>query len=322
MTNAIDPTRRRTATDSETESEPPRPGGQDRAARDASAYARYESFVASSEAASGHDAPLDCRNFRRPTEAIADPVLFLQQPDTNFDVSWSDIHQGRLGDCYVMATLAALAATPAGRGLIQNAITENRDGRGELVSYSVKLYQPTGPGSPPALVPCTVQVGTRFVDGHARPSGSGNAGDPRQEVWSLVLEQAYAAVNGGYRGTACGGVASTAMAVFTGQWPDSKSTKGLFAYRVDDMRRDLAAGKAVVLSTPPESKLKGSRETLPPDESTYISAEHAYAVLDVVKKSGELFVRIYNPWGTEPPLDMPAKHLGKWFVAADVTRGK
>ena len=66
--------------------------------------------------------------------------LFVKEGTDAEDVEAGDVAQNRLGDCYLMAALAGLAATPEGRALIHNALRENKDPTGNVVSYSVKLF--------------------------------------------------------------------------------------------------------------------------------------------------------------------------------------
>jgi hypothetical protein len=289
----------------------------------------------------GAEEPVGCEDFddpKRPTEPIPNAVLFLRQPNTYFDASPWDIHQGKLGDCYIMATQAALATTAAGRALLKNAITENRNERGELVSYSVTLYKPTGTGSRPALVATKVEVDARFVQGHSAPAPAGIPGDTRQEVWPVVIEKACAAALGSYTAIACGGPVETAMAMLTGHWPDHNAMRWPFAYNGRDLVRDLAAQNAVVLATRSDAELASARRSFP-DESENIAAHHAYTVLAARTKDGDVQVALYNPWGQnvarpkdkKDPKDqdepttyfwISAKHLRAWFATVDVTGGQ
>ena len=157
----------------------------------AAAHARLQAFVSSGTGDAG------CWNLQAPDhdydhcvqETIPAPVLFQRQA-TDADAADSrDVRQGGLGDCHVLAPLAALAGSPQGRALIHNAVVENKNDEGEVVSYTVTLHKPEGHlFGKTTFQDVPITVDGPYVIGHARlrPGGS------QSEVWPLVVEKAFA----------------------------------------------------------------------------------------------------------------------------------
>jgi len=318
MTNPIDPTRGSPTGGTDDPDLPPagRSFANGRIARDAEAFARYQSFATDwVDQSSGNAAA--CGGFdARPTERIGNSTLAFAQGRDSFAFAPTDIRQRRLGDCSLMGTLAGLAATPAGRALLSNAISENRDKSGAVISYTVTLYKPDDTRFPPVSLACKVQVVPEFPKGaHADPAT--NDDKTKSEIWPLVVEKAYAEVRGGYDRIGCGGTVYGAMTALTGTFPQHDEPGWLFGYTSKDLLRDLAAGKTIVLSTPKEDELTASRTRFPA-ESSDIAEDHAYAVLGTTTaEGGNVMVRLYNPWGKE--FSIPLNHLSKWFCGVDVS---
>jgi hypothetical protein len=319
MNNAIDPTRGSSIgrTDDPDLAPPGQGFANDRTARDAEAFTRYQNFATDWVGqSSGNTAA--CGGFdARPTERIRNSTLAFAQRDDSFAFAPTDIHQRRLGDCSLMGTLAGLAATPAGRALLHDAITENRDNSGAVISYTVTLYKPDDTRFPRVFLACKVEVVPEFPRGaHADPAT--DQSKTKNEIWPLVIEKAYAEVRGGYDQIGCGGTVYGAMTALTGTFPQHREPGWLFGYTSKDLLRDLAAGKTIVLSTPKEDKLAASRARFP-TESSNIAKEHAYAVLGTTTTEGaNVMVRLYNPWGEQ--FSIPLNHLSKWFCEVDVSR--
>ncbi len=242
---------------------------------------------------------------------VKNPVLYLQQPADANAIDVEDVHQNRAGDCALLATLGALASTPAGRAVIQNAIVENKDANGEVTSYTVTLHKPEshllGLG-PKTFSEVKVTVEPPFVLGHALSRGVKDfyEEDGPHEVWPLVLEQAYAAVRGGYNETSRGDAPFRAMEVLTGK-PAAQHGLGLLGYSAERMVADCAAGKLVVLDT---KKSVGNAYQLVDG--------HAYQVVGTQLLNGKLCVQLRNPWGERQPDLVPCSELAKWFTAVDV----
>jgi hypothetical protein len=249
---------------------------------------------------------------RCPRAPVEHATLFGRQDNDVHEVEPSDVHQGQLGDCYLLAALGALAASDAGRALLQRSIVENRDPHGQVVSYTVLLHRAEthllGLGRTTfTTVPVTVDASFTV---HSAFSCRTKAGD--QEVWPLVVERAYAAFRGGYDAIRDGGQPSIAMQILTGlPAAHIPVVGGLLAwqsYGAKDLQRDLQAGRLITLSTRSDAQGYG------------LIGDHAYFVTasDMTTVDGRLCVKLHNPHGMKNPDPVPLDKLAAHFRAVDV----
>jgi hypothetical protein len=276
----------------------------------AAAQVRYDAFACAAhpdENPSWH-----CADVRDPQhdfdrcspDPVRNPVLYARQATDADLVDSHDVQQGAVGDCFFLAALSALARSPEGRALIQNAIRENRNDRGDVVSYTVTLHRPQthffGFGRT-TFTDVQVTVDGHYACGHALAPQTGNA----HEVWAPVMEQAYAQLCRGYNAIARGGVPSDAMEVLTGR-PAKHIELGWYGrYSADELIRDLAASKMIVLGTRGDVQGYG------------LAAHHAYVVTGAVERDGELYICLDNLWGTEQQ-PVPVSALSRCFRGVNV----
>jgi hypothetical protein len=265
------------------------------------ANARYEAFAAGS----GPDTQDECFDYDDPKHnydpcvhaEVENPVLFLRQPSDADRVDVQDVEQVGVGDCYLMATLDALTATPEGRKLIEGAIAENRDDKGAVVSYTVTLHRPEAHRlRANTFSDVRVTVDGSYVVGHA----NARPGSGLNEVWPLVIEKAYAQYQGGYNAMGHGGDACNAMEILTGREATVTRLRGpaswFKTFPPERLQSDLAAGKLVVLQTRRDiGQSANTRSATKPDAHKLIGA-HAYLVTGLEKSEGHLFVKLHNPW--------------------------
>jgi hypothetical protein len=217
-------------------------------------------------------------------------------------VDWDDVKQGNMGDCYLVATMAAIARENP--DAIKNMITENRDASGNVTSYNVRLYQRNGEGR---LERRDVTVdASQFSQNAARPGDSSGA---QQEIWPLIIEKAYAQLNGGYSNIAGGGWPEIATETLTGIEANSHTPSN---YGFDQLQRDLGAGRPVIGWTPGDDKKK------PLLDGVGLVGNHAYAVVDTKVENGVQMVKVYNPWGHTQPGTAEAD--GGWMKYDDFQR--
>jgi hypothetical protein len=279
----------------------------DRADR-AAAAERYDAFVSG-----GGEASPPCPAFDDPAHdfdrcgitTVDHPRLFVQEVNDADEINVHDVRQAGVGDCYFMATLSALAGSPQGRAIIRNAIAENRNDRGDVVSYTVTLHRPEthwwGLGKT-TFSEVRVTVDAQFAEGHANARSDGNA----NEIWPLVLEKAYARFRGGYNAIGHGGVASDAMKVLTGRDASETVLGHFYRYGPGDLQNDLAAGNLVVLGTPRDV------------HGYNLLGNHAYVVTGTIERDGRLYVTLHNPWDSSEPTPVPVDEIGQRFRTVDV----
>jgi hypothetical protein len=198
-------------------------------------------------------------------------------------LSYTQVHQGGVGDCTLMASLSEVAARLP--GTIQSMFIYDGFFNGTAV-WTVRLFAPDGSA-------CYVTVNSYLPSFGAQAQG----GAP----WAALAEKAfaeanasgwlksfnpgagdsYAAINGGNSGTvvaylsALTGLTSSAWAVFSG---------GSSAVNPTLIAQELKAGKLVVVAT-------GDHPA-----SSFIVPDHCYAVVGY-NASSSLPFTVYNPWG-------------------------
>jgi Calpain family cysteine protease len=285
-TATIDSFRRQTDFVGDSDSEaPPASDAGSQLAEGASARARYEAFVS---AEPGNPEP--CIDNRLLDGPLPPAVLFGKEGNDVDEVDMADVQQGKLGDCYLMATLAGLARTPEGRAVIRNAIVENTNDAGQVVSYTVTLHKPQSTWMSTTFTSVRVTVdGTSFGCNHARPREA--ADHTYRETWPLVIEEAFAQTFGGYEAIGQGGYAAPAMEVLTGN-PAIHHT-WVSHYSVNALASDVSSGKIVVFGT----ACHGVMDNITPG--------HAYVVTATAYENGKFMVTLHNPWGDKRDLVVP-----------------
>eukprot|EP00598_Pedospumella_elongata_P001962 CAMPEP_0184979376 /NCGR_PEP_ID=MMETSP1098-20130426/9690_1 /TAXON_ID=89044 /ORGANISM="Spumella elongata, Strain CCAP 955/1" /LENGTH=351 /DNA_ID=CAMNT_0027502687 /DNA_START=199 /DNA_END=1251 /DNA_ORIENTATION=+ len=211
------------------------------------------------------------------TDKHSRPVLFDET------IEGTDVCQGALGDCWLLAAFATLCER---KTFIQNIfVTQSYNPFGK---YTVRLYNPVKKQfynvTIDDYVPC---------DSHGRPLFCKFNG---HEMWPLLLEKAYAKSKGSYAAIE-GGRPLNAMIELTGYqgeamvgpFSDAQFTKMKHCI---DKGCLLAAGSHGVDNT-----LRAGRAGL----KSSIAAGHAYSVLKI--KTPHLttkklrLLKIRNPWG-------------------------
>ncbi|MBI5545613.1 MAG: hypothetical protein HY901_17135 [Deltaproteobacteria bacterium] len=253
--------------------------------------------AAAPKLADGFDAPKSARSPLRLGDSANPPLAEGDQGRIHYEVregqlfvngaSFDDIAQGEIGDCYLLATLSAIAKTNP--EIINNAVRENADGTCTVRFYERPFFlasrRPVEITVNPEL-PTTASGGP--VYGHSR--------DP-DERWVGIVEKAYAQWKGGYEKIGGGGLPSSALEALTGKGTQYKLAT-LYASNSmlhRELEEALAKNKPIVAGS-----FFLSREPIKDGIPNF----HAYAVIGTSKEGDELFVHLRNPWGaTEPAGD-------------------
>lgn len=218
-----------------------------------------------------------------PSLALSDrrsgSVSMREKPDGKVEVGGfglDDVMQGGLGDCYLLASLSAVAQTHP--ELLKKAITTHRDG-----TYTVTFYERTDMSKPPKAEKVTVDGKFAMRQGEFVYAA---AREPK-ELWPQIFEKAYAQWKGGF-GKTEGGMGADALEALTGATPDfGMVTPGMSEAELwKSLNKALADGGCAVTLSQPFTKTKG------------IVPDHAYTLLGVEEKGGEKFVKVRNPWGS------------------------
>ncbi len=241
--------------------------------------------------------------------------LFIAGPADGSAVHPNDLTQGRIGDCYLIAALAALARSDP--DLIRRMIRDNGDG-----TYTVTFYQQRGPFAfwQPEYTPVEVTVTPDFpLDGRepifVRP---GDTSGGQRELWPMIVEKAYAQYRGGYDNI-IGGWGGEAMETLTGvpsEWysPAAVDIQTLAQYN--------AEGSAITASSLFDYKL-GELWDIPDRTDTnpwytdgMLIDSHEYYITDVDLEAGT--VTLQNPHGWGAGIVMPYEDFQVTFQRVSV----
>jgi hypothetical protein len=191
----------------------------------------------------------------------------------------SDVRQGSIGDCYMVASLASLANSSP------QTIKNNIRSTGQPGVYEVKLFRPDPNGSS-AMVPVVETVNAKDV--HVRP-----VSDPltkKQVIWPALYEQAFAQLReqnhkdlGGFAEIGGGGLARSALPILTGKPVTATFSTVPGVTTPFFLARALAAGKPVAVGFP---KADAAAGTFGP---------HEYSILNISPDLKSITLR--NPWG-------------------------
>jgi hypothetical protein len=239
------------------------------------------------------------------------PPIFVKGPYDVHEVDMNDVDQNSLGNCYLMASLAAVAKQNP--DLIKNMIKDNDDG-----TYTV-TFKYAG-----QEVPITVTAdfpGGITGTNHAGPGDTAAYG--KKEIWPLIIEKAYGEFTGrGYNMS--GGFAADALTAITGA-PTSLlhpfisgfAPGTAFDASFDSLKRDLDSGKPIVFGVGP-IKVNGEEVKGPQDGMFGLVGSHAYTLNKLYRdEQGQEWVELFNPWGNTHPQRIPfdqAKYIFSMYV--------
>jgi hypothetical protein len=196
--------------------------------------------------------------------------------------SYLDVHQGTVGDCWLMASLAEVAARNPQDIINMFAYKGTTSMNGATVGvYSVRFYNNAG-----AAVYVTVD--TELPNGGTYYDHVSNG-----ILWVALAEKAYAEANGaGYVTT--GNMGNNSYSALNGGWPSwalqaiTGKPASSFVINPSNIASAWKAGQLIVLGTSPNA---GDNLIVGDSQGT-----HAYAMINYNASSGNPF-ELYNPWG-------------------------
>lgn len=216
----------------------------------------------------------------------------------------TDIRQDNIGDCYFVATLAAVAQENP--SIIQDAIQYDP----ATQSYNVRLFDDNGN-------PVTINVTQADITDNVARSGGSTMDNTGKNApsWPSVMETAYAKMHDtnhadgldeGY-GAIDRGKAWNAMRAITG---DAGTTvrfdQGFFESRSNALDgvgtaidQALASGQPVTLSTDPERDDRSIIDIIKGKDRTQdgLADNHVYSVESIAQdENGEWQITLRNPW--------------------------
>lgn len=219
---------------------------------------------------------------RAPAVALYTGPLFKDEP------SPGDVQQGQLGDCYVCAALAGLAA--ANPQFIRELIKPAPDGSADVTFHERDVV--TG-----EFRPVVIHVDAELYESRYGGALYGHAKGDRasMELWFPLVEKAYATWRGGYEAVGRGGVQNQIFEGVLGRpagWLAVDETSDRDAVW-GTMQATLQAGLPLGAAT---HSVDDGRYA-----NTGVHANHGYSVLGTEQSGSERFVVLRNPWGEGEP---------------------
>ncbi|KUM40754.1 C2 family cysteine protease [Arthrobacter sp. EpRS71] len=192
----------------------------------------------------------------------------------------SDINQGQIGDCWLLAGIGSVAQVLEREGKLDEFLEEHMRPVGDPPTHWVVTLYEDGE-------PVEVTVEAKSVDGGVR----GADGEPN---WLSIYERAAAEHRGGSYDDIDGGFSNEAMELMTGQSADKDGELNF-----DDIEDKLSDGQAISVGTE-DVKDDDFDWVWESDEvnRTDVVPNHAYVVVDVkTNDDGEKVIVLANPWG-------------------------
>lgn len=243
---------------------------------------------------------------------VPNASLYVKGDGDGSAIHPSDITQSyELGDCYLVASIAALALQNP--ELIKNMIRENGDGTYTVTFYEKKKilglfdngYEKT-----------EITVSDIFSIQNGTPiyARYGDVTPTETEIWPMVIEKAYAQWKGGYDNID-GGYIHNAMEALTGM--DSKDYNPSFT-NIQDLANQHNNGSIITLGSLPDLKIiPDAADSNPLYMNDTLVTGHAYFLTNVDSTAGTVSIR--NPWGWDhPEIVLPFDQFQQAFLTISV----
>lgn len=245
---------------------------------------------------------------------VKDAKAFVKGAGDDQAVSPNDVAQGALGDCYLIAGMAAVAR--ANPEAIQKLIKDRGDG-----TFEVTLYLRRTRYSRPEPV-------TKIVDAQLpeRSPGSqlyakaGDKGAEGTELWTALIEKtvaqhkgSYETIQGGQIGQGGFQFAGTSE-MLTGKYENYQATANMDE---DDCLLTIAAALEARKPVTAETYDMTNDEAMTKEASPFnVHGNHAYAPekVDIDKRT----IALQNPWGSDHVAPLDVKLFKKFYRAIRV----
>jgi hypothetical protein len=214
--------------------------------------------------------PSDSPDHQAAGSVATDGWLF---PDLSGLPALADVTQGNLGDCWLLATMAAMTQSDEGRKKLLQLVRENPDG-----TYTVTFADKTAVTVSSELY-VDAAGNSLYANGRRMPDNT-----MALATWVQIIEKAYAARKKSGFGSLEGGDQRPAMKLLGGYKTKKLDLNPVFrrdpsdAEIVDVIHTQLDKGRPVTAS------------------SDLRDGYHAWTVYDV----DDEFVYVRNPWGGDP----------------------
>lgn len=237
------------------------------------------------------------------TPAAPATALFLTEAGDTAAISVNDLHQGQIGDCFLVASIGEMALFHP--TAISNMIKVNADGTETVTLYTDKTGAPVYFGDT-AFKAKAITINNVFQSNAINNGATQDVVGGTKEIWGQVMEKAVATLDGGYGAISNGGNPMIAMEQLTGHSATAVAPAGLTAAA---LQQYVAAGDLITMDT-------GNAGGLP----FGLVSSHAYMFEKIVMSGTTASVQLGNPWGIDQPQLIPLSQLSKGIVEVDIGR--
>ncbi len=228
-------------------------------------------------------------------------TLYLKEAGDTATISVNDLHQGQIGDCFLISSIGELALFHPTS--LSNMVKLNANGTETVTLYTGVNGRVPGYGAT-AFKAVSVSVTNLFPNYSVNSLATQDVVGNQKEIWAQVLEKAYATLYGGYDPISSGGNPTIAMGILTGKSARAVAPGSLTA---DFLTKNADAGNLIVFDT-------ANSRTLPYN----LVGNHAYMFEKLTMVNGAAMVQLGNPWGYNQPSLIPLSQVTKAFVEIDV----
>ncbi|MCB0640271.1 MAG: hypothetical protein KDC44_01465, partial [Phaeodactylibacter sp.] len=226
--------------------------------------------------------------------AIAE--LFIEGSLDKDEIDPNDVIQNQLGDCYFLGSIAAVAR--ANPEAIRQLITDNKDG-----TYTVKLYADKRGRVKEDYTEITVTNAIPLDANKKQPYAEAGQGKESVELWVMILEKAYAKLQGGY-GKIEGGFGTEGLGAITGQKGKNYFPNSMKTAKMVELIKEALDNKWPITAETGNVSKKAAK-------NTKLIKYHLYAPEAI--DEGAQTIDLQNPWGVDHQKGLPLKDFKRYF---------
>lgn len=233
--------------------------------------------------------------------AAPSQALYLQEAGDGAAISVNDLHQGQMGDCFLISAIGEIALhRPTAIASMIHATTAGNE---SVTLYTAANGQLPGFGTT-QFKAVQVSVGNVFPTYSVNNGASQDVVAGQKEIWPQVIEKAAATEDGGYGAITNGGSPVIAMEELTGRTATWMSASSL---TLATLQADIAANDLITFDTPGKSGLPYG-----------LVGSHAYMFEKLSGSGSSAMVQLGNPWGFDQPAAIPFAQLAKGVAEVDI----
>jgi hypothetical protein len=237
-----------------------------------------------------------------PTVSPYTNTLYLTEAGNSNPISYTDINQDQLGDCFLVSPIGEIAMLQP--TYISNMIHLNSNGTETVTLYESSTGRIPGYGVT-SFKPVTETVTNIFPAGSINSGATQDVVGKLKEIWPQVIENAVAQLDGGYNQIANGGYPTTAMEELTGQVATAYAPQNAtFAF----LTAAVSAGDMITFDTVNNGLSNG------------LYGNHCYMFQSMTGSGSSAVLHLANPWGVDQPTAVSLSNITRNFCEVDICK--